>query len=268
MIESLYQLAAVAYLASALAGGYGIGLSHLKARRFGVAVMGAGWLMHGLGLAFMHQMPDRPPLSEWSPTMSLTVWLTVLFFLLLRLRMRISGMVVFVAPPAFIGMVFATVWLPGGSGIHPTSGLWSHAHIMLAASGVALLTVAAAAGGLFIFANRLLKDRRPAARKIGLPSLEALDRVNLFALSLGFPLLTLGLITGVLFSMSEHEKVLANLPHAIGTALAWALYVVLIAARFGWMQEQGRQSPLGAAKSAIAGFVVLFIAVVGMRFLA
>jgi ABC-type uncharacterized transport system permease subunit len=267
MIESLYQLAAVAYLASALAGGYGIGLSHLKARRFGVAVMGAGWLMHGLGLAFMHQMPERPPLSEWSPAMSLTVWLTVLFFLLLRLRMRISGMVVFVAPPAFLGMVFTCLWLPTSGSVHPDSGFWSHAHIMLATSGLALLTVASAAGGLFIFANRLLKDRRPAARRIGLPSLEALDRVNLVALSVGFPLLTLGLITGILFSLAEHEKVVANMPHAIGTFLAWVVYVALVAARFG-VGLKSRQAPLGAAKSAIAGFVVLLIAVVGMRFLA
>jgi ABC-type uncharacterized transport system permease subunit len=267
MIESLYQLAAVAYLASALAGGYGIGLSHLKARRFGVAVMGAGWLMHGLGLAFMHQMPERPPLSEWSPAMSLTVWLTVLFYLLLRLRMQISGMVVFVAPPAFIGMVCACLWLGSGSGVHPDSGFWSHAHIMLATAGLALLTVASAAGALFVFANRLLKDRRPAARKIKLPSLEALDRVNLVALSLGFPILTLGLITGVLFSLAEHEKAASHLPHAVGTALAWAVYVVLVALRFG-VGQGSRQAPLGAAKSAIAGIVVLLIAVVGMRFLA
>jgi ABC-type uncharacterized transport system permease subunit len=229
--------------------------------------MGAGWLMHSLGLVFMHQMADRPPLTDWSPAMSLTVWLTILSFLLLRLRMRISGMVVFVAPPAFIGMVFTCLWFPDGSGVQHDSGFWSHAHIMLASAGLALLTVAAAAGALFIFANRLLKDRRPAARKIGLPSLEALDRVNLVALSLGFPLLTLGLITGVLFSIAEHEKVVANAPHAVGTALAWVVYVILVAARFGVCQES-RQAPLGAAKSAIAGIIVLFIAVIGMRFLA
>ncbi len=267
MIESLYQLAAVAYLASALAGGYGIGLSHLKARRIGVAVLGAGWLMHGLGLVFMHQMPDRPPLSDWSPSMSLTVWLMVLFYLLLRLRMQISGMVVFVAPPAFIGMVFTCLWLTNSSGVHPDSGLWSHAHIMLATSGLAFLTVAAAAGALFVFANRVLKDRRPAARKIGLPSLEALDRVNLVSLSLGFPILTLGLITGVLFSLAEHEKAAGHLPHAVGTAVAWAVYVVLCALRFG-VGQKNRQSSLGAAKSAIAGIMVLLIAVVGMRFFA
>ncbi|MBW2713414.1 MAG: cytochrome c biogenesis protein CcsA [Deltaproteobacteria bacterium] len=268
MIESLYQLAAVSYLIAALFGGYGIGLSHLKARRIGVVVMGAGWLMHTLGLFFLHEMPERPPLYDWSPAIALTVWLMVMFYLLLRLRMRISGMVVFVAPPAFIGMVFACLWFSAEGGVaHPASGFWSHMHIVLASGGLALLTVAAAAGSLFILANRLLKDRRPAARKIGLPSLEALDRVNLVSLSLGFPLLTLGLITGVLWFKAGVEETSNNVPHAVGTAIAWLVYVVLVGLRYGIGQES-RQSPLAAARCAAAGFVALFIAVVGMRFLA
>lgn len=267
MIQALYHLAAASYLVAALSGGYGIGLSHLNARRFGVGVLGAGWLMQTLGLAFIHQLPERPPLTDWSPAMSLTVWLMVLFFLLLRLRMRISGMVVFVAPPAFIGMVFTCLWLPEVSELHPESGFWSHVHIVLASAGLALLTVAGSAGSLFITANRLLKDRRSAARRIGFPSLEALDRVNLIALSIGFPILTLGLITGMLWSLSETDKLWINSPHALGTAMAWAVYVVLVTARYG-IGQKGRQRPLSAARSAVAGFFILFIAVIGMRFLA
>jgi len=263
MILVLHQLAAVFYLVASLAAGYGVGLAHLRARRFGVATLGAGLLVHSLALAFLHASPDRPHLSDLPPAISITIWLSVLFFLLLRLRMRISGLVVFVAPPAFVGMVFASRWLPHASPAEGSKGLWSHLHILLGSAGLAMLAVAGAAGLLFIFANRVLKDRRARARRIGFPSLEALDRVNRIALSLGLPLLTLGLITGVMWSHAEHQVVWSNSPHTISTAIAWLVYIGLVLARYG-VFGQGPQGPLAAAKSAVAGFAILFLAVVGV----
>jgi len=261
MILTLHQIAALFYLVASLAASYGIGMGHLRARRFGVGALGAGFLVHTLALGFLHQEPTPPPLSDLPPAISIMVWISVLFFLLMRLRMRISGLVVFVAPPAFIGTTYAALYFPVASEVVAKQEVWSHLHILLSSGGFALLALAAGAGTVFLVANRVLKDRRPKARRLELPSLEALDRLNLISLSVGFPLLTLGLITGILWSRVGEAELAKHAPHVISSTIAWGVYVGLLIARLG-VGKGYRQPPMQAAKSAIVGFVILFVAIV------
>jgi len=261
MILTLHRIAALFYLVASLAAAYGIGLAHLRARRFGVGALGAGLLVHTLALGFLHQEPTPPPLSELPPAISIMVWISVLFFLLMRLRMRISGLVVFVAPPAFIGTTYAALYFPVASEVVAKREIWSHLHILLSSGGFALLAVAAGAGTVFLVANHVLKDRRPKARRFEFPSLEALDRLNLISLTIGFPLLTLGLITGILWSHVGDAGLLQHAPHVISATIAWVVYVGLLVARVG-IGKGYRQPPIQAAKSSVFGFIILFVAIV------
>ena len=59
--------------------------------------------------------------------------------------------------------------------------------------------LAGLAGFFFLLEHRALKQRRKVARRIPMPSLEALDRVNRATLAVGFPLLSLGVVTGGLW---------------------------------------------------------------------
>src|SRR5690606_13342987 len=106
---------------------------------------------------------------------------------------------------------------------------------------------------------RGLKRRRPLARRLPLPSLEALDRVNRVALALGFPLLTLGVVTGVLWNEAERGRPLAGGLHETWTVVAWLIYLGLVVLRF-----VGHQGARQAAASALAGFAFLVFAVIGV----
>jgi ABC-type transport system involved in cytochrome c biogenesis permease subunit len=96
-----------------------------------------------------------------------------------------------------------------------------------------------------------------------LPSLEALDRVNALALAAGFPLLTLGLMTGMLWLRSAQGVLWLGTSHEVWTVIAWAIYAGLATARF-----VGHQGARQAAASAVAGFGFLLFAVVGIGVLA
>src|SRR5690606_20973683 len=100
------------------------------------------------------------------------------------------------------------------------TGSIPHAHVLLASAGLAALGLAGLAGLFFLYEHRGLKRRRPLARRLPLPSLEALDRVNRVALALGFPLLTLGVVTGVLWNEAERGRPLAGGLHETWTVVA------------------------------------------------
>jgi ABC-type transport system involved in cytochrome c biogenesis permease subunit len=136
--------------------------------------------------------------------------------------------------------------------------------VLLASAGLALLAVAAIAGAVYLIENRRLKRKRPATvTAAGLPSLEALDRVAAVALAVGFPLLTLGVVSGMLWLDATVGRVWTGSAHEAWNALAWLLYAVLVGARFG-----AGQGARNAAAAAVAGFVFLLFAVVGVGILA
>jgi ABC-type transport system involved in cytochrome c biogenesis permease subunit len=132
--------------------------------------------------------------------------------------------------------------------------------VLLASAGLALLGIAGLSGLFFLLEHRRLKRKRRVAASYPMPSLEALDRVNVVAIGIGFPLLTLGVVTGALWLMNERGVLWLGTDHETWTLIAWAIYGGLAAARFAGHQA-GRQ----AAASALAGFAFLLFAVVGVE---
>jgi ABC-type transport system involved in cytochrome c biogenesis permease subunit len=135
--------------------------------------------------------------------------------------------------------------------------------VLLASAGLALLGVAGMAGLLFLFEHQRLKAKRALAHPLPLPSLEGLDRAGALALVVGFPLLTLGVVTGMLWQSSVSGRPWAGTPHEIWSGVAWAVYSVLMVTRF-FTRQAARQ----AAASALVGFAFLLFAVVGVGMLA
>ena len=260
MVIELLQLTAGFYLAASLATCAGLALPSSPLGRTAAWLLLLGAVSHGLAFASLHTLPSPPPLSDLSMAVSLIAWLAVLFALALLRRGGLESLAGLVAPFAFLGVFYATLSLrraaPGGG--EPVGG-WPHLHVILASAGIALLGVAGLAGLLFLAEDRRLKTKRHVGWGRRLPSLEALDRVNLLSLALGFPLLTCGVIAGMLWTEGTTGRLWAGGAHATWSAIAWAVYLALAVARFG-VGWRGRE----AAASAAAGVAFLLLAVIGV----
>jgi ABC-type uncharacterized transport system permease subunit len=92
-----------------------------------------------------------------------------------------------------------------------------------------------------------------------LPTLEALDRLGFQALLYGFPLLTLGIATGMVYSAEVHNRVWIWGLKEIFPVIAWAVFGGILWARFA-RGVRGR----GSAILAIAGFALALMTFVGM----
>jgi ABC-type transport system involved in cytochrome c biogenesis permease subunit len=191
-------------------------------------------------------------------------WVGVVAFLVLLRRARLAGLTVLVAPMVFVGVFAAALRLAAPApATFAGAGSWPHAHVLLASAGFALFALSGLAGILFLAEHARLKAKRPLDARLPLPSLEALDRVNRVALALGFPLLTLGVATGMLWVESVRGTPWTGTVHETWATLAWVVCAVLVTARFA--AGQGSRQ---AAASAVGGFVFLLFAVIGVELFA
>ena len=258
MLIGLHQLAAALYLAAGVAGGVALSAPRGAARRAALGLLLAGAVVHLVSFAFLHRAEPTPQLTDLPAATSLMACLAMLSYQAFTRRARWDSLVAAVAPVGFLGAFVGALRLPHAAGQDAFgSGSWPHAHVLLASAGLGLLAVAGVAGVAFLREAWRLKHKRTGPT--ALPSLEALDRVNLMALTVGFPLLTLGVVTGMLWLESTQGRPWSGSAHEIWSTLAWAIYGVLILARFA-----AHQSARSAAVSAVGGFTFLLFAVIGV----
>lgn len=265
MVVVLEYLTAGLYLLASLAAGAGFTLARPVMLRAAVAVLAAGAVAHGAMFTMLHSAEPTPPLTHLPSALSFMAWVGTVAFLLLAWRARLAGLVALVAPMSCLGVAAAVFSTPATTALHagaPGAGSLPHAHVLLASAGLALLGLAGLAGLSFLVEHRRLKKKRPIAGG-GRPSLEALDRAGAFAVAAGFPLLTLGVITGSLWQRATSGAYFSGNPHETFCLIAWAVYGVLASVRFGARQPAAR-----CALTSIAGFAFLGIAVLGVELLA
>lgn len=263
MAVASLQWAAAIYLIACLVAGSGLVLRNRRLARAAVWLLAAGALLHGVSFPLLHAEGQAPPLTSMAAAISFMAWVGTLCFLALLSRVRIAGLVVLVAPVAFLGVFLAALRLPSaGPATYAGSGSWPHAHVLLASAGLALLGLAGLSSLVYLIEHHRLKSKASVRRPVPLPSLEALDRGSATALAAGFTLLTLGVVTGMLWVETASGRFFVGSPHEAWSLLAWAVYAVLSAVRFG-----GHQGARQAAAGAVFAFGFLFFAVIGVELL-
>lgn len=87
--------------------------------------------------------------------------------------------------------------------------------------------IAFVAGVLFLVQERQLKRKHTGALFYQLPSLGVLDRINFLAIGIGFALLSLGMVCGVVGAKVWYGHWWSWDPKECLTALLWVAYLVL-----------------------------------------
>ena len=178
---------------------------------------------------------------------SIAALLAAGLYLLMRRRSNIDALGAFVAPAALtfvLGSRFVGDADPGVGG-----GLLA-LHVTVNVLGDALFLLATGTAVLYLVEERRLKQKRASSVFGKLPPLDALDRAEHRLLLTGFPLLTLGIITGTAWANRVETGSAAETARALFAYATWVLFaaVLVLRALLGW---RGRR----AAYGTIAGFV-------------
>jgi cytochrome c-type biogenesis protein CcsB len=245
-------------------GATGLWLAYFLAQResyyrAGAWVMAGGLAVHTLALIHRVWLSGALPAATFGEALLLFAWALVAAFLLLIWRFPIKVLGALVAPLAAL-MVSGTLILPQPHGaVSPLlQGFWLTVHICLTLTGYAALALACLGGILYLIQERQIKGKQFGFFYRRLPSLSLLDKLNYWCLTIGFPLLTGGIISGSLYAQHTLGRFFSWDPKEILTLIAWLIYAVLLHERLavGW---RGRR----AALLAICGFLVLVCTFVG-----
>ncbi|UCF30350.1 MAG: c-type cytochrome biogenesis protein CcsB [bacterium] len=189
-------------------------------------------------------------------------WCIVLSYLLVTVRYRVPVIGAFVMPIALI-LSTAAAFLPqkGIEDIPPAlKSYWLPIHVTLCFMGDALFAMAFGAAIMYLIQEKNLKRKKPGALYYSLPSLEVLDTVSYRALTIGFPFLTLGIITGSIWAQYAWGSYWQWDPKETWSLITWLIYAALLHARLtvGW---RGRK----AAWFAIVGFLAVLFTFLGVN---
>ena len=125
-----------------------------------------------------------------------------------------------------------------------------------------MFALAFAAGIMYLIQERQIKAKKIGAFYHRLPALKVLDDLGYRCLTFGFPLLTLGIITGSVWAESAWGSYWSWDPKETWSLITWFLYAALLHGRLtvGW---RGRR----AAIFAIVGFAALVFTFLGVNLL-
>src|SRR3989337_2299542 len=257
MINILFfKIALAAYFLSPASFLYQLISRREGPRRFSYAITGVGFLSHTLALIIRTIEAAHIPITNMHEAMSFFSWALVLAFLLIEYKYRIYVLGSFVLPVTFIYLISSATLPMEIKMLDPQlQSVWLGVHTILAIMGAAAFSVAFLAGVMYLLQEWFLKSKRFNNLYFKLPALDMLDNLNYRAISFGFPLLTLGIITGSIWA----EFALCTYWNWF---IIWFFYAAMLHGRItlGW---RGRK----AAYLAIIGFAGVIVTFVGVNIL-
>jgi ABC-type uncharacterized transport system permease subunit len=177
--------------------------------------------------------------------------------LYIQSRPRLGGLAAFYLPMLtllLLWAVCASAWTYQPFGVNSLHPVWQTVHLAGVYLGTLGCCVAAVAGGMYLFVERQLKAKRNPRGLLNLASLETLERIIVQGAALGFALLTLGLIGGlvILGDGGDLDGGWWYRPKILLAGAAWLIYAVVMNVRFA-TTFRGRR----AAWLAIGGLLLL-----------
>lgn len=122
--------------------------------------------------------------------------------------------------------------MPSDNFILGTFNLYSTLHIVSIFLSYFIFLLATAAAAAYLVQDALIKSKRMGVVFNWLPDLSFLDKLNYRSISLGFPLLTLAIISGFIWARNIHGAYWGvHNVRQIYSLVLWLIYAVILHAR-------------------------------------
>ncbi len=189
--------------------------------------------------------------------LSLITWLIALLVLLAALSNPIESLGVFLLPLASIAISLGMIF-PSHHTLIGVQVLELKLHIIMSVLAYSLLSIAAVQSVLLAIQDKHLREKRPGGFIRALPPLQTMENLLFQLIGLGLAVLTLALISGIIYLEDMFAQHLVH--KTILSMTAWVVFATLLWGRwkFGW---RGRI----AIRWTLTGFFVLLLAYMGSK---
>ncbi|WP_338846274.1 cytochrome c biogenesis protein CcsA [Massilia sp. W12] len=197
--------------------------------------------------------------------LSLTMWVSVAAWLLENRNLALDGLRVLMLPVAAVSCLLPLAF-PGALQLLEHKSPLFGWHILIAILAYASLTIAVFHAVLMALQESRLHARQGQESWFGaildrLPALLTMERLLFRLIAIGFTLLSLTVLSGIVFSEQLFGRPLRFDHKTVFTLLSWFLFGILLAGRSfrGWRGKT-------ALGFTLSGFGALLLAYVGSRF--
>jgi len=222
-------------------------------RRLAVALIGLVTLL--LFIGFWVESGTWQPVTSHRDGLVLMSCLLAATVLFIQTRPRLAGLSAFALPVLtfLLGWsVCASAWTYRPFHLEDLHPVWRGVHLTGVYLGTACCGIAAVAGGMYLYVQARLKRKDNLGGLGKLASLEALEGLIIRSATLGFTLLTLGLVSGFIVISHNGPGLSDMTPKIVMATLAWLVYALLMNVRYA-SAFRGRR----AAWLSIVGLVLL-----------
>ncbi len=213
-----------------------------------------GFVLHFIYFVTRWAESGRIPVTSFFEAINALGMGIVFVFLIMELRYRVPALGTFMLPLVLVLMAPAAFLSRQIEGLNPIlKSTWLGVHTSLAVLGDAAFAFSFIVSVMYIIQERQLKHKHLGAIFHRLPPLDVMDTLGYRSLSIGWPLFTLGMITGSIWAESAWGSYWSWDPKETWSLIVWIVYLVLLHLRtIGW---RGRKM----AYFSMAGFLFVLI---------
>ena len=259
----LFELALTSYFAATIVCILELFKGTKTTSRVMVSLAVIGFLLHTANIVARYVISGHIPIANMHEASSFFSWCIVLLFFYLEYRYKLGLLGAFIMPVVFILMLSSSM-LPRK--IEPLSPVlqsyWLGIHTVLAFIGDAAFAMAFGIGLMYLIQEHYVKSKHLGGLFKRLPSLQTLDEINYRLITIGFPFLSLAIISGALWAESAWGSYWRWDPKEVWSLITWFIYATVLHVRLtvGWRGKR-------AAILSIIGFCAVLFTFFGVNFL-
>jgi cytochrome c-type biogenesis protein CcsB len=262
LVMYAYLAVTIIYLLHAVTGNQKVGLVATAAliATVGVQTIGLGyrWVeTHQTGYGYV-------PLSNMYESLVFFSWTIAIIYLVIEFIYKQKTIGVFVIPFGFLFIALTSI-IPGvNSKITPLLPVlkspWLAIHVITCFVGYAAFAVSFWFSILYIVREK--REKTAQSQRRFLPSSRLLDEISYRSILIGFPMLTLGIVTGAAWANYAWGSYWTWDPKETWSLITWFIYAAFLHARLarGW---SGRKT----AFLSIIGFAAVIFTYFGVNYL-
>jgi ABC-type uncharacterized transport system permease subunit len=224
-------------------------------------------VVHG---ALLHQTIFRADSMHFgfAYALSAMLWLSVGIYWIESFFFRLDSLRILVMPAAALACLMPLIFADNRVLAFAANPVFK-AHFIIANMAYGLFALAALHASLMLYAERQLHPARSAEHVVGwlsrwldtLPPLLTMEKLLFRLIRAGFVLLTLTLVSGVMFSETLFGRAVRVDHKTVFAVISWVMFGAVLVGRqlYGWRGKV-------ALRWVLASFVTLLLAYVGSRF--
>ncbi|MBI5098291.1 MAG: c-type cytochrome biogenesis protein CcsB [Nitrospirae bacterium] len=256
----LFELALTFYFIATISGIIEIFRGKKDTSKVSLYLSLIGFIFHTANIIMRYIKGGHIPVTSMHEATSFFSWSILILFFIHEFRYKLGLLSSFIMPIVFLLMFSSSIFPREIKVLSPVlQSYWFVIHVILAFLGDAAFAMACGIGIMYLLQERNVKSKHLTMLFQKLPSLQTLDEINYHLITLGFPLLTLAMITGVIWANSAWGTYWRWDPKEVWSLITWLVYAIVLHLRLtvGWRGKK-------AAILSIVGFIIVIFAFFGI----